>query len=320
MMSFFEKAFLYGSLDLAARQGRAAPRNIRSSRRAMLFATSWAETRLAGRSGEITDAVIALLIGVILALMERRNRERAPRSVSNPRNPLQDRDGWVWLAALGSITAVRASRRASAAPCAPSMRYALMALSKTLILRRLVQRGLEGRAAPLRLHPAPAGCLKMAFRALLAAAVGLLAVPALRGSAAKRRPRPGTVVPQPDAAGHQHLVLLDFRLPDDRLPRRRRSLRGVDRRNLVSGAAGQDIAAYRQPDRPRGGVLDPAARDRVLCAGHRILTPGPLHPRSRSSPARRLLRARRARQIWRSIAAAARRPAARRGRIGRRIG
>ena len=37
-------------------------------------------------------------------------------------------------------------------------------------------------------------------------------------------------------------------------------------------------------------------------------------------PARRLLRARRARQIWRSISAASRRPAARRGRIGRRLG
>ena len=46
----------------------------------MLFATSWAETRLAGRSGEITDAVVALIMGVILALMERGNRAARPLS------------------------------------------------------------------------------------------------------------------------------------------------------------------------------------------------------------------------------------------------
>ncbi len=34
----------------------------------MLFATSWAETYLPGRSAEITDALMALLIGVIMAV------------------------------------------------------------------------------------------------------------------------------------------------------------------------------------------------------------------------------------------------------------
>ena len=36
----------------------------------MLFATSWAETYLPGRSAEITDSLMALLIGVIIAAME----------------------------------------------------------------------------------------------------------------------------------------------------------------------------------------------------------------------------------------------------------
>jgi VanZ family protein len=81
MMSFFEKAFLYGSLVwLLGRVGLHRGISVLLVV-AMLFATSWAETRLAGRSGEITDAVIALIIGVILALMERGNRERAPRPV-----------------------------------------------------------------------------------------------------------------------------------------------------------------------------------------------------------------------------------------------
>jgi|SRR5690242_9260075 hypothetical protein len=53
-----------------------------------------------------------------------------------------------------------------------------MALRKTLILRRLVKGGLEGRMAPRQLHPVPVGRLKTAFRALLAAAVVLLAVSA----------------------------------------------------------------------------------------------------------------------------------------------
>jgi VanZ family protein len=36
----------------------------------MLFAASWAETYLPGRSAEITDALIALLIGIIMAVVK----------------------------------------------------------------------------------------------------------------------------------------------------------------------------------------------------------------------------------------------------------
>jgi len=36
----------------------------------MLFATSWVETYLPGRSAEITDSLMAVLIGVIIAVME----------------------------------------------------------------------------------------------------------------------------------------------------------------------------------------------------------------------------------------------------------
>jgi VanZ family protein len=36
----------------------------------LLFAASWAETYLPGRSAEITDALMALLIGIIIAVVE----------------------------------------------------------------------------------------------------------------------------------------------------------------------------------------------------------------------------------------------------------
>ena len=36
----------------------------------MLFAASWAETYLPGRSAELTDALMALLIGVIIAVVK----------------------------------------------------------------------------------------------------------------------------------------------------------------------------------------------------------------------------------------------------------
>jgi VanZ family protein len=36
----------------------------------MLFAASWAETYLPGRSAEITDALMALLIGIIMAVVK----------------------------------------------------------------------------------------------------------------------------------------------------------------------------------------------------------------------------------------------------------
>jgi hypothetical protein len=45
----------------------------------MLFTTSWVETYLPDRSAEITDALMALLIGAIIALMQT-ERNAAPVS------------------------------------------------------------------------------------------------------------------------------------------------------------------------------------------------------------------------------------------------
>jgi VanZ family protein len=74
IMSFFEKAFLYGSLIwLLGKTGlRFWASGILVTM--MLFATSWAELYLPGRSAEITDAAMALVMGVIIALMETENR------------------------------------------------------------------------------------------------------------------------------------------------------------------------------------------------------------------------------------------------------
>lgn len=67
VMSFLEKFFLYGSsIWLLTNLGL----KIRTSTMlvaAILFATSWAEIYLPGRSAEITDGLMALLIGVAIA-------------------------------------------------------------------------------------------------------------------------------------------------------------------------------------------------------------------------------------------------------------
>jgi VanZ family protein len=67
--SFMEKSFLYGSLlFLLGRAGvRAGFAAILVA--AMLFGTSWAETYLPGRSAEITDALMTLMIAAGFALI-----------------------------------------------------------------------------------------------------------------------------------------------------------------------------------------------------------------------------------------------------------
>jgi len=77
IMSFFEKTFLYGSLIWLL--GRTGLRFGTSAALVamMLFATSWAETYLPNRSAEITDAIMALVIGAIIALTET-ERKAAP--------------------------------------------------------------------------------------------------------------------------------------------------------------------------------------------------------------------------------------------------
>ena len=70
-LSFCEKVFLYGSVlflltEAGARLGLSALLVA-----SCLFATSWLETYLPGRSAEITDAVMALLIALIFVLLRR---------------------------------------------------------------------------------------------------------------------------------------------------------------------------------------------------------------------------------------------------------
>jgi VanZ family protein len=81
IMSFLEKAFLYGSLIWLL--GQTGLRFWTSTLLVaiMLFATSWAEAHLPGRSAEITDALIALLMGAIIASMETEGRAATPLGI-----------------------------------------------------------------------------------------------------------------------------------------------------------------------------------------------------------------------------------------------
>jgi VanZ family protein len=71
--SFLEKAFLYGALIwLLDKSGlRSGVSTILVA--ILLFATSWTEIYLPGRSAEITDALMALLIGAIIAAIKTPN-------------------------------------------------------------------------------------------------------------------------------------------------------------------------------------------------------------------------------------------------------
>jgi hypothetical protein len=70
IMSFLEKAFLYGSLIWLLGQSGLRFSTSTVLVAMMLLATSWAEIYLPGRSAEITDAIIALCMGTIIGLME----------------------------------------------------------------------------------------------------------------------------------------------------------------------------------------------------------------------------------------------------------
>jgi VanZ family protein len=85
VLSFFEKVFLYGSLLFLSTEA-----GLRLALSAMLVATgllmtSWIETYLPGRSAEITDAVMAVLIAMIYALLGRPERTPTPtrRTIGN---------------------------------------------------------------------------------------------------------------------------------------------------------------------------------------------------------------------------------------------
>ena len=68
-LAFLEKFFLYGSMIylLGDALGRRLPAAVITA--ALLFATSWAEAWLPGRSAEITDTLMALIVAVIFALL-----------------------------------------------------------------------------------------------------------------------------------------------------------------------------------------------------------------------------------------------------------
>ena len=70
IVSFLEKAFLYGAMTwLLDMSGLRLGISIILVA-VVLFATSFAETYLPGRSAEITDALMALLIGAIIAVVK----------------------------------------------------------------------------------------------------------------------------------------------------------------------------------------------------------------------------------------------------------
>jgi VanZ family protein len=69
IMSFLEKTFLYGTLIWLLGKCGLGLRVSTMLVAIMLFATSWAETRLPARSAEITDALMALLIGAVIVAM-----------------------------------------------------------------------------------------------------------------------------------------------------------------------------------------------------------------------------------------------------------
>jgi len=70
ILSFLEKAFLYGALIWLFDKSGLRSAGSTTLVAIMLLATSWAETYLPGRSAEITDALMALLIGMIIAVVK----------------------------------------------------------------------------------------------------------------------------------------------------------------------------------------------------------------------------------------------------------
>ena len=80
VMSFFEKSFLYGSLFYLFTEAGGRLRTAVFIVGGALFATSWAETYLPGRSAEITDLIMALLIASGFALLRIRHQAESPET------------------------------------------------------------------------------------------------------------------------------------------------------------------------------------------------------------------------------------------------
>jgi VanZ family protein len=81
VMSFFEKSFLYGSLLYLFTQAGGRPRTAVMIVGGVLFATSWAETYLPGRSAEITDLIMALLLAGGFALVPNSQHLRGRKTI-----------------------------------------------------------------------------------------------------------------------------------------------------------------------------------------------------------------------------------------------
>src|SRR5205085_3799168 len=88
VLSFLEKFFLYGSSIWLLAEAGVSNRSATGIVAGTLFATSIAETYLPHLSAEITDAMMALAIGGIFALIrDQRRREEAsnPNAIPDPR-------------------------------------------------------------------------------------------------------------------------------------------------------------------------------------------------------------------------------------------
>lgn len=70
VQSMFEKIFLYGSVIWMARMAEVRLSAATAAAALILLLTSFAETYLPGRSGEITDALIALAMGILISAIQ----------------------------------------------------------------------------------------------------------------------------------------------------------------------------------------------------------------------------------------------------------
>jgi VanZ family protein len=81
ILSFFEKVFLYGSLIFLLTEAGVRLWVAATLLAMLLFATSWIEIYLPGRSAEVTDAVMALLIAAVFSLLRYKRQSSADLSI-----------------------------------------------------------------------------------------------------------------------------------------------------------------------------------------------------------------------------------------------
>jgi hypothetical protein len=76
-ISFVEKVYLYGAVILLLVRSGLRLRFAIALECALLFGTSWLQTYMVGRSAEISDAILALLLGLIYAYVRHQHHEDA---------------------------------------------------------------------------------------------------------------------------------------------------------------------------------------------------------------------------------------------------